>query len=199
MKKFVFFSALLVVSLFVKAQTSAVTATGQRIILFPNGTWINADSSYNFSFGAAFTIDIKNEFTDAYNFAFKELYADVFFESDRKQKAADWAANSIRSGLTVYAGRKSLSSWYDDLYFIAYNYVYGTVFFDSERIKQANEWAKKILETKTIFDPVYYPTYFKKYREAYQLAYNSIYKNEFFASDRQTKARNWTNTFMTGK
>ena len=198
MKKTTFLLLVIISSLSAYPQTNAITANGQRIILFPNGTWINADS-ISFSFNSSINIDIKKEFNDAYNFAYNELYADVFFDSERKQKAGDWAASSIRTGMTVYAGAKSLTSWYEDLYYIAYNFIYSNVFFDTEKIKQANDWARKILEAKTLFDPFYYPTYFKKYKEAYQLAYNKLFKNEFFASDRQTKARNWANTFMTGK
>lgn len=199
MKKLLLFLILFGFSFITKSQTGAITTGGQRIIVFPNGTWINADSSNFYTYQGNINFDIKNEFISAYNFAFNELYSDVFFESERKQKAAEWAGSGIKNGLTIYAGSKSLTSWYDDLYHIAYNYIYSGVFFDSERQKQSIEWVKKILETRTIFDPYYYNSYFKKYKEAYSLAYNKIFSNEFFASDKKVKARNWTNTFMTGK
>ena len=199
MKKLTLFFLLVGASIAVYSQTTAITANGQRIIVFQNGTWINADSANFYSSHGNNNTDVKNEFISAYNFAFNELYSDIFFESERKSKAAEWAGAGLRNGLTIYAGSKSLTSWHDDLYHIAFNYMYGAVFFESERQKQSTEWVRKILETRTIFDPYYYNSYFKKYREAYTLAYNKIYSNEFFASDRKTKARNWTNTFMTGK
>jgi hypothetical protein len=199
MKKLTLLCFIIIFSIAVNSQSTAITSTGQRIIVFPNGTWINADSSSYYGSQGIFNADIKNEFISAYNFAFNELYSDVFFESERKQKAADWAGTGIRNGLTIYAGSKSLTSWYDDLYHIAFNYIFSGVFFESERQKQSIEWVRKILETRTVFDPYYYNSYFKKYKEAYSLAYDKIYSNEFFASDRKTKSRNWTNTFMTGK
>jgi hypothetical protein len=181
------------------SQTSAITNSGQRIILFPNGTWIAADSLNKYTGFSDNNLDIKNDFINAYRFAYDELYSDIFFESERKQKAADWATAGLKSGITVYAGNKSLLSWYEDLYHIAFNYLYSGVFFDTEKQKQSNEWVKKILETKTIFDPVFYNSYYKKYREVYKLAFDKIFSNEFFSSERKTKARNWTTTFMTGK
>lgn len=181
------------------SQISAITASGQRIILFPNGTWIAADSLNKYAGFSDPNTDIKNDFINAYKFAYDELYSDIFFESDRKQKAADWAATGLKSGITVYAGSKSLLSWYEDLYHIAFNYLYSGIFFDTEKQKQSNDWVRKILETKTIFDPLFYNSFYKKYREVYKLAYEKIYSNEFFSSERKIKARNWANTFMTGK
>jgi DNA primase len=199
MKRFILLAGLCLLIHTSFSQISAITSSGQRIIVLPNGTWFAADSLVKYAGFSDINTDIKNDFINAYKFAYDELYSDVFFESERKQKAADWAASGLKSGITVYAGAKSISSWYEDLYHIAFNYIYSGVIFESEKQKQSNEWVKKILEAKTIFDPLYYNSYYKKYREVYKLAFDKLFSNEFFSSERKIKARNWTNTFMTGK
>jgi hypothetical protein len=182
-----------------RSQEIAFTGAGKKIILFSNGTWASAYSLPLLAGTANWPRNIRDEFNNAYKFAYDELYPDIYLDNDRKNKAANWAFNSFGSQLYFFAGEKSLTSWYEDMYYIGSTYFYNTVYYDNDRHKQTNEWLKTWMDKRTVFDPVYYNSYLTRLREAYKIAYNKIYKNEFSDAPRRTKTIAWATSLIKDK
>jgi len=182
-----------------RSQEIAFTGSGKKIILFSNGTWTSADSLPMLTGTINTPRNFREEFNNAYKFAYDELYPDVFFDNDRKNKAANWAFNSFSSQLYFFAGAKSLTAWYDDMYYIGSAYFYNTVFFDNDRHKQTNDWLKTWMDKRTVFDPAYYGSYLTRFREAYKIAYNKVYQNEFSDDMRRSKAMAWATSLVKDK
>jgi hypothetical protein len=198
-KTFINSIAAVLVTLVGYSQQTAFTTSGQKIILFSNGTWVNADSIPSLTGGINSPRNLRDEFNIAYKFAYDELFKDVFFDDDRKNKAANWAFNCFSTQLYFFAGSKTLSSWYDDMYYIGSTYFYFKVFFDNDRQKQTSEWVKDWMDKRTIFDPAYYTTYLSRFKEAYGIAYNKVYQNEFTDASRRSKAMAWAASLVKDK
>jgi hypothetical protein len=181
------------------SQQTAFTASGRKVILFSNGTWVSADSVPAVSQALNSPRNLREEFNNTYKFAYDELFSDVFLDNDRKSKAANWAFNSFSSQLYFFSGNKSLTSWYEDLYYIVYNYFFHTIFFDAERQSKTNDWLKTWMDKRTVFDPAYYATYLARFREAFSIAYNNIYQNEFGDPARRSKSMAWATSLLKDK
>jgi hypothetical protein len=182
-----------------RSQEIAFTGTGKKIILFSNGTWASADSLTVVTATLNSPRNLREEFNNAYKFAYDELYPDIFFDNDRKNKAANWAFNSFSSQLYFFAGGRSLTAWYEDMYYIGATYFYNTVYSDDDRHKQTNDWLKTWMDKRTVFDPAYYNSYLARFREAYKIAYNKVYQNEFSDATRRTRSIAWATALLKDK
>ncbi|MBP6385691.1 MAG: hypothetical protein KA313_04090 [Pseudarcicella sp.] len=198
----------LIVSFTGFSQTKAFTDRGKEVLLFADGTWKYSDTPFTSrrekhatcetEFDKVFkTKPLDELYKESFDYAHEIIYGNVFFDSERNEKASRWATDNFMKDQRFEIGKRNLESWYDEFYNLAYNQINKHVFFDKDRVQYSIDYAIKILKTRSYYSPLYfYNDTIGRTRDAYSLAYNKIYANVFWEKDRKQLSATWSMSFV---